>query len=145
MIRAVLDVNVLVSAFPAPEGTPAMLLDAWGRGQFVMVISETMLGSLSRAWRKPYFRARYTEGEGRQALALLHSYADVVEPAPDIRGVADDLEDDLVLATAVAGNVSHLVTGDRRLLERDGYRGLILMTPADVRLVLEGPEPAESR
>lgn len=45
-----------------------------------------------------------------------------------------------MLATAVAGNASHLVTGDRGLLERDGYRGLVLLTPAAFHLVLEQPE-----
>ena len=42
----------------------------------------------------------------------------------------------VVFATAVAGGASHLVPGDRHLLERDGYRGL-LFTPVDFRALLD--------
>ena len=145
MIRVVLDVNVLVSATPSPTGTPGYLVEAWLQKQYTLVVSETMLDRLAVAWQKPYFLSRMSEQQRRRAFELLRDRATLVEPAPDVRGVADDLEDDLVLATAVAGNASHLVTGDCGLLERDGYRGLILLTPAAFRLVLESPAAGESR
>lgn len=143
MIRVVLDVNVLVSAFPSMTGTPGLLVEAWLREQYTLVVSETMLDRLAVAWQKPYFRARLSDQRRDQAFDDLREFAELVEPVPDVRGVADDLEDDLVLATAIAGNATHLVTGDRRLLERNGYRGLILLTPADFRLILTTTETAE--
>lgn len=144
MIRAVLDVNVLASAFPQPKGPSGVIVQAGIRGDFVVVVSETMLERLAVAWRKPYFLARLSDQERRRALQLLRNRAELVNPTPDVRGVADDLEDDLVLATAVAGRASYLITGDRGLLDRDGYRGLTLLTPAAFRLVLERTDTTES-
>ena len=118
-------------------GTPGLLVGAWLREHYTLVVSETMLDRLAVAWQKPYFRSRLSDQRREQAFNDLREFAEFVEPAADVRGVADDLEDDLVLATAV--------TGDRGLLERDGYRGLILMTPAAFRLVLVQPETAARR
>ena len=145
MIRAVLDVNVLASAFPRLGGTPAAVVLAALRGDFVIVVSDTMLDRLVDTWQKPYVRSRFSDANVVEALERIRVRAEFVVPAADVRGVADDLEDDLVLATAVAGNATYLVTGDRGLLERDGYRGLTLATPAAFRLVLEQPETAVRR
>ena len=112
MTRAVLDVNVLVSGFPAPAGTPAALIERWLRRAYDLVLSAHIRAGVARAWANAYDRTRYHQNEAGRALALLRSRADLVTPVGTVRGVADDEEDDLVLATAVAGNGSHLVTGD---------------------------------
>lgn len=137
MTQAVLDVNVLVSGFPAPGGTPAALIERWLQREYVLVLSEHVLAGVARAWANAYYRARYRQHEADRALALLRSRADLVTPVTTIRGVADDEEDDLVLATAVAGNVSHLVTGDRGLLRLGAYAGVTILTPRDFLTFLE--------
>ncbi len=48
-----------------------------------------------------------------------------------MRGVAEDLEDDLVLATIVAGRADFLVTGDRLLREIGEYGGVRIVTPRE--------------
>ncbi len=67
--------------------------------------------------------------ERRDALASLHRVLidSVVEQ--DVQGAASHPEDDLVLATALSANVDVLVTGDKQLLVRDGYKNLRIMTP----------------
>lgn len=142
MIRVVLDVNVLASALVSPTGPPATVLDAWRHERYMLVLSDTMLDRLADILSKPYFRARRSLEERRGDVAALRALAEVVVPAPDVRGVAEDVVDDLVLATAVAGRASHLITGDRGLLECNGYRGLTLLTPAAFRVILESPETA---
>lgn len=42
--------------------------------------------------------------------------------------MAPDLEDDLVLGTAVAAHADFLVTGDKGLLAIGGYRGVRIVT-----------------
>lgn len=59
----------------------------------------------------------------------LRTYGMVVKPAMDVRGVADDEDDDLVLATAVAGRADYLVTGDKGLLALRKFRGVAIITP----------------
>ena len=40
-------------------------------------------------------------------------------------------EDDLILATAVAGNAAYLVTGDRKLREVGSFHGVTMLSPRD--------------
>ncbi len=47
MIRATLDVNVLVSGFPAVTGTPSELLARWSDLEYELVISEHILDELA--------------------------------------------------------------------------------------------------
>jgi len=136
MRRAVLDVNVLVSAFPAPTGTPALLIERWLLREYELVLSEHILMGLARAWAKPYFQARYSVDQAQHAVRLLRDYSTIVTPVTTVHGVADDEEDDLVLATGVAGNVSHLVTGDRGLLRLGAYEGMVILTPSEFQRVL---------
>lgn len=53
MIRAVLDVNVLVSGFPAPGGVPEQLIDRWLAHQFELILSEHIIDGVARAWQNP--------------------------------------------------------------------------------------------
>lgn len=129
MTRAVLDVNVLVSGFPAAGGVPAALIERWLRREFELVLSEHILGGIARAWTNPYYRARYRADEAQRALALLRARATVVTPMTSVHDVGNDEEDDLVLATAVAGQVPYLVTGDKGLLALNSYQGITILAP----------------
>lgn len=131
MIRAVLDCNVLVSGFPRPGSIPRRILEQWARNQFELILSDHILSEVADAWNKTYFLARYTRHEAQQAIATLRVFATIVVPVTTVRGVADDEEDDYVLATAVAGNATHLVTGDRGLLRLGSYQGVVILTPRD--------------
>jgi putative PIN family toxin of toxin-antitoxin system len=132
-----LDVNVLVSGFPASAGTPALLIERWLRREYELVLSEHILTGVARAWTNAYFRTRYAGDEPQHALTLLRHQETIVTPVATVQGVADDEEDDLVLATAVAGMVSHLVTGDRGWLRLETYQNLVILTPRDFLSLLD--------
>jgi putative PIN family toxin of toxin-antitoxin system len=112
VIRAVLDVNVIVSDLSAVVGNSADITTAWSAGRFELVVSEHVLNGTNRILHKPYFRARITPDEVQRNLDFLRAEATLVEPIDMDYGVADDEDDDLVLATTVAGQVPYLVTGD---------------------------------
>lgn len=139
MIRAVLDVNVLVSGFAAREGTPSDIIESWTDGDFELVISEHILSGLTRAWSKPYYATRYSRDAVQRALGVLREGASIVMPDHTVRGIGNDTEDDLVLATAVAGRVSHLVTGDKGLLRLVQYRGIEIVSPRAFLDLLQQP------
>jgi putative PIN family toxin of toxin-antitoxin system len=137
-MRVVLDVNVLVSGFVARSGTLGAILAAWTGGQFELVTSEHILAGCHRAWTKPYFHSRYTDNEIHATLALLQTDAMLVTPVSTVRDVTDDLEDDLVLATAVAGDAAYLVTGDNGLLAVEGFWNVSIVSPREFLVLLEG-------
>jgi len=53
MIRAVVDVNVIVSALLSSRGAPRRVLEAWRDGAFSMAISEGMIAEVVEKLRVP--------------------------------------------------------------------------------------------
>jgi len=131
VIVAVLDTNVLVSAFPAHGTVPALLIDAWRQGVYHLVVSEHILAELEDTWRAPYWQARFSPTASAEALSLLRSDAIVTALTVEVSGVATHSEDDLILATAVAGNADYLVTGDRQLRAVGTFHGVTMLSPRE--------------
>lgn len=132
MIRVVADTNVLASGFAgydAPESPAVELLDAWRYNRILLVASAPIVGELRRTLAKPYFAQRLSTVETRRALQLVRKRSDFVQRLADVRGVATTPADDLILATAVAGEAGHLVTGDRQLRNLGEYEGVRIVGP----------------
>jgi uncharacterized protein len=115
-VRAVLDVNVLISALISGTGAPARLLELWLAGEFELIASENLLAELGRALAYPKVRERVIADDAARFVLLIRELADVVldpEEAPQIR--SEDSGDDYLLALA-ARERAHLVSGDEHLL-----------------------------
>ena len=61
-------------------------------------------------------------------LSLLARKAYIVTPKRIIKAVPEDPDDDLVLITAYEGKASHIVSGDRHLLDLRRFRGIRIVT-----------------
>jgi putative PIN family toxin of toxin-antitoxin system len=131
VIVAVLDTNVLVSAFPAHGTVPATLIDAWRQGAYHLVVSEHILEELAETWRDSYWRTRFSPTESAAAIALLRTAAIVTSLTVEVSGVATHPEDDLILATALAGEATYLVTGDRKLRAVGTVQDVTILSPRD--------------
>jgi putative PIN family toxin of toxin-antitoxin system len=115
-LRAVLDVNVIISGVLAPAGAPARVLSAWCDGAFELIVSPKLLAELRRTLSYPKLR-KYIEP--RDASALLEWLARLASHADDSRHTpirSADEADDYLIALA-ASNEALLVSGDRHLLE----------------------------
>jgi len=55
MIKAVLDVNVIVSALLAPLGLTRQLLSAWEEGRFALIASEGIIAEVEEKLRDPRY------------------------------------------------------------------------------------------
>ena len=74
MLRAVLDTNVIASAFINPEGAPGQILASLARGRsFELVLTEAMGAEVRRALRyaKVRSRIRLSDQELDNAVELL--------------------------------------------------------------------------
>ncbi|MGB8930855.1 MAG: putative toxin-antitoxin system toxin component, PIN family [Anaeromyxobacteraceae bacterium] len=136
MRRAVLDTNVVVSAVLSPGGTPAAIVGAAGVA-FRLVwspgIAAECLRVLSYERIARRLRALGKEEAGRATVVLLAAGAEIVAPdmLPSIRVVDADPSDDLLIATAMAGRASELVTGGRKhLLALREVAGIRIVDPA---------------
>ena len=135
-MRAVLDVNVIVSALLTPRGTPALIIEAWQDGQFDIIVSPLLLAELGGTLAYPKLTRRVVPELAAQIvdrLARLAMLVDDPTAAPPLRSV--DPDDDYLVALA-AQERALLVSGDGHLLSL-GPR-LPIMSPSEFLALLTG-------
>jgi len=117
-VRALLDVNVLISGLLARTGAPALLLGKWLEGEFELVVTERLLAELEATLARP--KLRFDEADVRGFLELLRGLAERVEdPDAEPSITSRDPKDDYLIAAAASARAT-LVTGDAHLLELEG-------------------------
>ena len=94
-----------------------------------MVTAPELLAELDRVLRYPKLQRYYSESERRRFVALIMALSDVVELPAAIPRICRDPDDDRVIACAVAGGATFIVSGDRDLLAL-GRVGRISILPA---------------
>jgi uncharacterized protein len=125
-VRVVFDTNVLISALVF-GGLPRALLIRVFRGEVMLVTSSVLLNELEEVL---VVRFAHDASLARTVRAEIELLAEVVE-APELARVARDRDDDAVLAAAIAGKASAIVTGDRDLLVLVEHEGIRIVTPRD--------------
>lgn len=128
-MRAVVDVNVLISAVLSAQGTSAEILRRSRDGEFELIVSELLIAELVRALGYTKLRRYIPATKAAAYVAWVRSHGTLAEDpaeAPPVR--SPDPDDDYLLALAVS-RTAFLVTGDQHLL---GLRGdLPILTPAE--------------
>jgi putative PIN family toxin of toxin-antitoxin system len=120
MIRAVIDVNVLVSAIIGPLGYSRQVAVAWEAGRFHAISSAGIIAQLEEKLSLPRIVRRYSIDTAvaiRWIQLLLSSQAEfILVPLQERLPITGDPEDDYVLATARLARAEYLITGDKGLL-----------------------------
>ena len=137
MLKVVLDTNVFVSSLLTKSGGPAMVIDAWHAGQYLLVTSGPIISEIKRVLEAPKIRKKY--GIGRKQIEnlirLLENDAIVVPGLSPVTGtIPEDPTDEMFLAAALDAKADIIVSGDRHLLDLDRYEGIPIST---VRQFLE--------
>jgi predicted nucleic acid-binding protein len=83
---------------------------------------------------------RFWADEAQRALAVLRTRADIAIPVSRVQGVTEDGEDDLVIATVVAGGAGILVTGDRYLQAPGRFKDARILIPRQFLEILESED-----
>lgn len=123
-MRLVLDTNVVASAL-LWSGSPRMLLQAAREKHVELFTSTPMLAELADILARAKF-ARKIAASRLSVDQIVEGYVllgSVVRPAVIAR-IAPDPDDDVVIATALAGRVDLIVTGDKPLLNVALYQGI---------------------
>ena len=124
-LRAVFDTNVFVAAHISknPNSPMIELLKRWRRGEFELLYSDDLLVEIDEK-----FSARGISDERKDSfLVELRDQATYIKIEPtDVKPViAADSDDDFILACAVVGQASHLVTYDRHFdILGEEYQGV---------------------
>ncbi len=142
-MRIVLDTNVVLSAL-LWRGTPYHLLQSIRRSEHVLLFSSVaLLTELAEVLVRPALATRLIL-IGREAHELLADYVDAVElvaPSSVPRVVAADVDDDQVIAAAVAAEADLVITGDRALLALGRHGKTRVVSPAEATNLLVGAGP----
>lgn len=140
MPRAVLDVNVLVSALISPGGASARLLIEFRAGAFELVVSPMLLTELRDVLHRAKFRRYVTEAEAGAYVEMIRGDAVVLDdPEPSKHPVGPDPDDEYLIDLARAARADALVSGDAHLL--DLRHALPAMSPREFLESLTGLGP----
>lgn len=127
-MKAVLDTNILISAFVFPGGAPEFVYRAVLERRIELVTSPPLLAEFGRvlgekfSWEPPMVEA---------AVAQVARIGTVVRPAKTLSVIADDPADDRVLEAASEGHAEVIVSGDRHLVRLRSWEGIrIVKAPA---------------
>jgi uncharacterized protein len=133
-LRLVLDTNIVVAGL-LWNGPPRRLLEAAIAGEVELFSSAVLLDELAHTLGYSKFAARI-DSFGTSIAALVAQYTalvSLVEPASVPRIVANDADDDHVIAAAVAARAELIVTGDRKhLLPIGSHQGIAIVTAREV-------------
>jgi uncharacterized protein len=118
LTRAVLDPNVLVSAFISQRGgAPDRIVRAWREGAFELVVSPQLTAELTDVLARPKFRRQAAEGRAEAYIAALDGDALQIDDPPDPPAISPDSTDDYLIALARAARADVIVSGDTHLTQ----------------------------
>jgi uncharacterized protein len=119
-VRALFDVNVLISGLLSRTGAPALLLAKWLEGEFELVVTDRLVAEVEATLARPKLRRHFAETEVSGFLELLLGLAERVDdPGAEPAITSRDPKDNYLIAAAGAARAT-LVSGDVHLLELEG-------------------------
>jgi putative PIN family toxin of toxin-antitoxin system len=140
-MRLVLDTAAMVAAIRSDSGASRRLLQAALQGERVtLLVSVPLLIEYEAVMTRPehLHAARLTAAEVGSLLDAVAAIAEPVRLAFLWRPLLPDIDDDMVLETAVNGRTDCIVTFNRRdfALARQQF-GIAVLSPAEARIRLE--------
>lgn len=133
-VRIVLDTNTIISGLISPGGLPRQLLDKARSQQFGLCSSTVLMVELLDVLSREKFTSRLSQA-GIIPLDIvrdLRRLASICTPTNVPRVIANDPDDDHVLACAVMAQADLIVSGDKHLLSLGGqYQGIRILNAAE--------------
>lgn len=137
MLRAVLDVGVIVSGVLTAGGPPGQIVDRWREGELDLLVSPALLAELERVLAYDKLRSRVNPEDAQELVAELRRHAVLVEDPEEVEvGLTRDLHDDYLVALARAAGADVLVSGDPHITEVAAAVPPVL-TPRELLEILE--------
>ncbi|AFW94871.1 putative toxin-antitoxin system toxin component, PIN family [Dolichospermum lemmermannii] len=125
-LRFVIDTNILVSAVLIKSSVPDVALKK-AKNLGTMLFSEATFQELQEILNRSKFDKYISLSIRTQFLAKLKLESEGVEIVKIIKECRDP-KDDKFLEVAINGHATHIITGDKDLLELHPFRGVDIIT-----------------
>lgn len=97
-VRAVLDLNVYVSALINPTGTPAQVVRLGLHRRYEIVVCPALLGELAEVLGRDGFRRYFSVDEAAELVGAVAGASDEVDDPATVEPVSRDPDDDYLVA-----------------------------------------------
>lgn len=118
--RLVIDTNILISAIIVAGSKQDNLLKLWQDDYYSLIITQELIEEMIDVCSRAKFKEKYKlfSEKAAELIDNLKLSAELVIPIPEreLSIHCRDPKDDKLLACAIGGNATHLVTGDEDLL-----------------------------
>jgi len=125
-MRVVIDTNVFISGIFF-SGPPHQILRAWQKRKLEFILSPDILEEYRRV--AEILRRKYPEVDIDSILEMLTIEAELTTVPSLDENICTDPEDDKFIACALASKTKIIISGDKHLLQVNGYRGLKIISP----------------
>lgn len=132
-IKAVFDTNVLISAW-FWVGNESKLIESVEEGLLDGYSSEQLMEELCEALRYPKFNLTQDEVETIRGYYML--LFQIVRPKQTVNIITEEPEDNRVLECALEAQADYIVSGDHHLLNLEEFRGIRIVTAAELTKIL---------
>jgi len=131
-MQAVLDTNIVVSAL-LWGGTPLKLFELATEGKLSLYTSPTLLAELRDVINRDHLVSRLIQQQKdvEDAIRLYEDLCIPVTPLSTPRVVPNDIDDDQVIACALAAGAQLIVSGDSDLLVLHPWKGIHILNAAE--------------
>jgi len=138
-MKVVLDTNLLISAFIAPNGELAQVVKLLQSEGFHLLLSADVFTEIERVLRYPRLRTlyHYTDAQIDAFVDGIRCIAVWVEETESLAAVQTTETENRFIALAVAGSARYIVTGDKRhLLTIRRYQSIEIVSPTEFGALL---------
>lgn len=132
MIKAVLDINVFISAL-FWKGTPHEVFKKMLKGEFLNFASPQILEELKE---KLLLKFKVPTRKLEEFLEIIAFNSQIVYPTKKFNIVEKDATDNKIIECAVEANASFIVSGDKHLLDIKKYRKQEIVSPQEFLSIL---------
>jgi putative PIN family toxin of toxin-antitoxin system len=128
--KAVLDTNVVISAFLKPESNPALILALFLEGSLTVCLSEKIWQEYRGVLRRKKFQGLDHESI-EKLLSMIKQQALWVSPRIAVNILRGDPADNMFLECALESQADYLITGNIRHFPLKKFHGTLILSPKD--------------
>ncbi len=125
--KVVVDTNIFISAF-GWGGNPLKIIELLERGVLRNCASEDIVKELFIAVSYP--KIGFPQIVQTEILEFVLAYSDIYETKERI-SISPDPKDNKFIECALAADAGFIITGDKKLLSLNKYKGVRIITPED--------------